>query len=92
VTDPGSDPVIQALRGQLTETDRELLAAFARRVELAGQIKQRKGERGYPLIDPERERLLLELWRASADGTLSDAVVTDLFDAVLALSKRELES
>jgi chorismate mutase / prephenate dehydratase len=91
MSEASADPTISALREQITAADRELLSAFARRVAVARKIRERKGEQGYPLIDPERERQLLEIWRESANGNLSQATIDDLFATVLALSKRELE-
>jgi chorismate mutase len=83
------DPVIRSLREEILAADLELLAAFSRRVQAAKEIRRRKQERGYELVDPERERELLERWRGAAGGTISEEVLLELFQTVLGLSKSE---
>jgi chorismate mutase len=53
------------------------------------KIRGHKTDRGYDLIDPEREQELLEEWRRANDGAISDEALLELFEAVLRLSKRE---
>jgi chorismate mutase len=83
------DPVLLALREEIAAADRDLLAAFARRLRVALKIRGHKAERGYDFVDPEREQQLLETWRRANDGTVSDEALLELFETVLRLSKRE---
>jgi chorismate mutase len=90
MSDPGDDPVLSELRQAIATADRELLAAFTRRLEAAAEIKRYKDERGYASFDPERERELLAAWRGANASVISDGVLRELFETVLELSKREI--
>jgi chorismate mutase len=83
------DQTLAGLRAQIEEADREILAAFLRRLAVARQVRRHKEEHGYVFVDAGREEELLEHWIAAADGTLPDETVRELFETVLALSKRE---
>jgi len=85
----GDDPVLLALREEIAAADRDLLAAFTRRLQVAAKIRAHKADRGYEFIDPERERKLLEEWRRANNGAVSDETLLELFESVLGLSKRE---
>jgi chorismate mutase len=86
---PMIDPVLQSLRSEIEAADRDLLAAFVRRVHVAARIREHKAEQGYELFDPARERQLLNGWRKEINGTISEETVSELFETVLRLSKRE---
>ena len=84
------DPLIAGLRAQISAIDREVLAAFNRRLELVATLKRHKDERGLDFVDPDREwRMLAEL-RAANPGPLSDEGVETLLRALLDLTKREV--
>jgi len=83
------DPVLLALREEIAAADRDLLAAFTRRLDIAVRIRGHKNDRGYALIDLEREQLLLEDWRKANNGVISDEALLELFETVLRLSKSE---
>ncbi len=83
------DPVLLALREEIDAADRDLLAAFIRRLQTAVKIGEHKTDRGYDFVDPERERELLEEWREANDGAISDEALLELFETVLRLSKSE---
>jgi chorismate mutase len=83
------DPTLAGLRVQIDEADREILAAFLHRLAVARQVRQHKEDNGYAFIDAGREEELLERWIAAAEGALPDETVRELFETVLALSKRE---
>jgi chorismate mutase len=83
------DPVLLALRDEIATADRDLLEAFIRRLRVAVEIRGHKTDRGYDLIDPEREQELLAEWRRNNDGVVSDESLLELFETVLKLSKRE---
>jgi chorismate mutase len=83
------DETLGGLRAQIEAADRQILAAFLRRLEVARAVRRHKDERGYEFVDAGREDELLQRWIAAADGSLPDETVRELFTTVLALSKRE---
>jgi chorismate mutase len=83
------DATLAGLRERIEAADRDLLAAFLRRLDVARAVRAHKQEQGYTFVDAGREQELLERWIAAADGALPDGAVQELFAAVLALSKRE---
>jgi len=83
------DPVLLAWREEIAAADRDLLAAFSRRLQIAAKIRAHKAECGYDFVDLERERQLLEIWRRESGGAVSDETLLALFESVLSLSKRE---
>jgi chorismate mutase len=85
------DPLIRALREQISDTDRSILAAFNSRLDLVARIKSRKAELGLGFVDPNQERRLLDALSAANSGPLSDEGLRELFGTILALTKREVE-
>ncbi len=84
------DPVVAALRGQISARDLELLAALNARLELVARLRAHKDRSGLPFLDPRREAQLLEdLQRANA-GPLSAEGLREIYTEILALTKREL--
>jgi chorismate mutase len=83
------DSVLLVLREEIEAADRDLLAAFTRRLQVAVKIRGHKTECGYDFVDPDRELQLLEEWRQANDGAISDEALLELFETVLRLSKRE---
>jgi chorismate mutase / prephenate dehydratase len=86
----GDDPVVGELRAQITGVDRELLAAVNRRLEIVRRLHDHKRERGLPLRDPAREAALLSELRAANGGPISERGLSEFFEQVLALTRREL--
>jgi chorismate mutase len=89
MNDRAEDPILLSLREEIAAADRDLVAAFARRLQTAARIRSHKQECGYALVDPEREQQLLATWRETNDGTISDEALLELYEIVLTLSKRE---
>jgi chorismate mutase len=85
-----SDPFIDSVRGQISETDRAVLAAVNARLELVARLKAYKESHGIAFVDPERERTMLEDLRAANGGPLSDEGVRELLAMLLDLTKREV--
>jgi chorismate mutase len=88
--DPGSDPLVGALRDEITANDREIVSAFNRRLELVRRLKEHKAARGYDFVDEGREAALLEELAGANPGPLSPAGLRELHSALLGLTKREL--
>ena len=84
------DPGLNQLRAQIGEQDRTILEAVNRRVELVAQIKAYKDANGIDFVDPGREAQLLDDLATANRGPLSEQGLRELFETVLALTKREL--
>lgn len=85
------DPVVRRFREQISDADRVILETLNRRIELVGQLRAYKRERGYPLLDRERETALLDDLVRTNQGPLSAVGLRDFFTGLLALVKRELD-
>jgi chorismate mutase len=85
-----SDAAIHRLREQIAERDRSILDAVNARLQLVAELKRHKEVEGIDFLDPDQEeRLLRALERANA-GPLSPEGLRQLFDEILALTKREV--
>jgi chorismate mutase len=84
------DPVLRDFREQISETDRAILDAINRRLELVSRIKAHKESRGIGFLDPERERSMVEELARTNQGPLSAEGVQELFSTILDLTKREV--
>ena len=86
----GQDPVVRAFRERISETDRDILDAVNRRLELVRDLHAYKAGQGYQPIDRAREQRLLRALAAANAGPLSDEGVRELVGSMLELTKREL--
>jgi chorismate mutase len=84
------DPALREFREQISETDRAILDAINRRLELVARIKAHKESRGIGFLDPEREQSMLEELARTNKGPLSAEGVHELFSTILDLTKREV--
>jgi chorismate mutase len=89
-SDPQHDPVVRDLRGRITETDRAILAAVNRRIELVRELREHKLANGWEFVDKGREERLLAKLLDENPGPLSATSLRELFGNVLELTKREL--
>jgi chorismate mutase len=85
-----NDPRLAELREEVSATDRLLVEAVNRRLDLVATIKRYKDSRGFSFVDPERERALLAELAAANPGPLSAEGLEELVAFVLDLSKREV--
>jgi chorismate mutase / prephenate dehydratase len=85
-----TDPVVAALRSEITALDVGLVAMINERLEKVRTLQSYKQEHGIAFLDPGREAWLVEHLQAANTGPLSDAAVAELCEFVLALVKREL--
>jgi chorismate mutase len=81
---------LEALRAQVTDVDRRLIALVNERLELVRRIWEHKRRHGLDRVDPERERWLFETLAAANAGPLTDEGLRELYAEVLALTKREI--
>jgi chorismate mutase len=89
VSEQGNDPSVQAARARISALDAELVALVNERLELVRELHAYKRAQGYPMVDPERERLLLERLVAANPGPLGDDALRQLWTALLALMTPE---
>jgi chorismate mutase len=84
------DPVLEQLRDQITDTDRAIVEAINKRLELVAQVKAYKESRGIGFLDPAREEWMLDYLTRANQGPLSSEGLRELFETILDLSKREV--
>ena len=85
-----ADPVVRQLREQISDNDRALLEAVNKRLKLVARLKDYKASRGYEFVDPNREELMMRYLERVNGGPLSKEGLHELFEAILALTKREV--
>jgi len=86
---PSEDPVVQAARERLGAVDAEILEAVNRRVALVAELHAHKREQGYPMVDPERERLLIASLAASNPGPITEQRLEQLYRVLLDICTAE---
>jgi chorismate mutase len=87
-----ADPVVAALREQITALDMRLLETVNARLETVEKLRRYKAQNDLPFVDPDREQALLQELKALNTGPLSESGVQELVTFVLDLVKRELTS
>ena len=90
--DAGSDPLVRQLREQISDNDLALVQAINKRIKLVAQMKNYKASRGYDFLDPDREEWMLRYLMRASSGPLTEEGLRELFTAVLALTKSEVEA
>ncbi len=86
------DPVVAALRAEITALDARLIETINERIETVEKLRLYKEQHDLPFVDPEREAALIRELRSANAGPLSDDGLQDLITFVLDLVKRELAS
>jgi chorismate mutase len=74
---------IDDIRKEIDRLDRELLRIFNERAALALAIGEIKKEKGLPVYDPQREKLIFERMKAANPGPLEDGAIIRLFERVI---------
>jgi chorismate mutase len=87
---PNADPLIRQLREQISDTDRALVDAMNKRLQLVARLKQYKESRGIDFVDPEREEWMLSYLQRANRGPLTTEGLRELFAEILDLTKREV--
>lgn len=77
---------ISTLRDEIDGIDKELVALFVRRMGVAAQVAEYKKETGKPILDPARERALLEKVSELA-GEDMESQTRILYHLILSLSR-----
>ncbi len=84
------DPVVAALRAEITALDVRLLETINARIETVAKLRRHKEQHGIDFLDPDREASLLQELKDVNPGPLSDDGVHELVSFVLDLVKREV--
>jgi chorismate mutase len=84
------DPMVAALREEITALDLRLLETVNARIETVEKLRRYKEQQDIPFVDPGREQELLQELKGANGGPLSQAGVEELMTFVLALVKREV--
>ena len=83
---------LKILRQEIDLIDRQLVALFEQRMAVTEQVGRYKLANGLPVLDRSREEQVL----ASKVDLLQDktlaADVTDLFEAIMAISRRQQQA
>jgi len=86
-----NDPFIRQVREQISDNDRAIVEAINARLKLVARLKGYKESRGMNFVDPDREEWMLRYLARANRGPLSSEGLRELFEEILALSKREVE-
>jgi chorismate mutase len=87
---PNTDPLIRQLREQISDTDRSIVDAINKRLELVARLKGYKESRGIDFVDLQREEWMLSYLSRANRGPLSPEGLHELFAEILDLTKREV--
>jgi chorismate mutase len=87
--DPQSGYVIRQMRDAVLDTDLKLMLLINQRLTQVRRLREYKEQQGIPFVDPERERSMHQYLQGANRGPLSAAGLDEIYDQVLALTKRE---
>jgi chorismate mutase len=90
MSDASSDPIVQLLRQQISDVDREILHGVNARLQLVAELKRHKESHGMSFVDADRERELLDELARANGGPVSEEGMRAFFAELLELTKREL--
>ena len=83
---------LHELRQELDQLDKEIVAAFEKRMAISRQVAKYKLTHNLPVLDQSRENQVI----ASREAMLSDATLApslrSLFETIMALSRQEQEA
>ena len=80
---------LNTLRQEIDHIDRQLVALFEQRMAVTLQVGQYKLANGLPVLDRSREEQVLAGKAALLEDKALTADVTDLFEAIMAISRRQ---
>ena len=87
---PNADPLIRQLREQISDSDRALVEAMNKRLQLVARLKRYKESRGIDFVDLQREEWMLSYLQRANRGPLTPEGLRELFAEILDLTKREV--
>ena len=80
---------LSQLRQEIDIIDRQLVALFEQRMAVTQQVGKYKLAQGLPVLDRSREEQVLAEKAALLQDKTLPADVTDLFEAIMAISRRQ---
>lgn len=80
---------LSQLRQEIDIIDRQLVALFEQRMAVTQQVGKYKLAQGLPVLDRSREEQVLAEKAALLQDKNLTADVTDLFEAIMAISRRQ---
>jgi chorismate mutase/prephenate dehydratase len=80
---------LSQLRQEIDAIDRQLVALFEQRMAVTQQVGKYKLAQGLPVLDRNREEQVLAEKAALLQDKNLTADVTDLFEAIMAISRRQ---
>jgi len=79
---------LEELRREIDAVDQQILQLLHARVRLVMKVGEYKRERGMPVYDPTRERLLLERLSKAAEPPLDGDTIRRVFERLVDESRR----
>ena len=79
---------IEYWRAEIDEVDSELLRLLNRRARLAAKVGRLKRASGLPLVDPDREILVLRRLQKANTGPLDQRAIAKVFGRIIRESRR----
>lgn len=80
---------LNALREEIDEIDRKLVALFEQRMAVTEQVGRYKLANGIPVLDRSREEQVLAGKVALLENKALTEDVTNLFEAIMTISRRQ---
>lgn len=80
---------LKVLRAEIDVIDRQLVALFEQRMAVTEQVGRYKLAHGIPVLDRGREEQVLAGKVALLENKALSEDVTDLFEAIMAISRRQ---
>lgn len=79
--------MLSRLRNEIDEIDKEMLALFERRMDVAKQVGAYKNERNLPIFVPEREEVVIKSRIAALKNPEYADITTAFFSDLMAISR-----
>lgn len=89
--DPAQDALIRQMRDQIVDNDLKLVQAVNSRLTLVARLRAYKEGNGITFVDPSREAWMHRFLQGANSGPLSSGGLTELYDHLLELTKRETD-
>jgi chorismate mutase len=89
-TGVSQDPYVLKVRREISDLDGALIGIVNKRLELVAQLKRYKEEHGIGFVDLAREEWMLQYLQRVNQGPLSPEGLSELYHAVLDLTKQEV--
>ena len=88
-TDPAQDALVRQMRDQIIENDLKLVQGINARLQLVAKLRAYKESHGMDFVDPSREDWMHRYLQGANRGPLSPDGLTEIYGALLELTKRE---